>query len=319
MEELPSIIISGSIAIDRIMNFGGHFPELIKMDKLHSLSLSVLLDNLHDTYGGVGGNIAYSMALLGEHPILLGSVGKDAKAHIADLAKTGVNTKYIHISKLPTASFNVITDGGNRQIGGFYLGAMADSRSLSLSPWKSKRPFVIISPHDPKAMHHQVKQCKAYGLRLFYDVGQQANSLGDRDILSGIEATEILIANDYEITVICHKIGMSASKLKALVPIVVTTLGGDGSIIEGKNVPSALKIDAVKPKKIIDPTGAGDAYRAGFLYGYIRGWNLVTCGQLGSVCASYVVERLGTQTHSFNFETVKKRYKLVFNQALSNS
>jgi len=128
---------------------------------------------------------------------------------------------------------------------------MADSRSLSLSPWKSKRPFVIISPHDPKAMHHQVKQCKAYGLRLFYDVGQQANSLGDRDILSGIEATEILIANDYEITVICHKIGMSASKLKALVPIVVTTLGGDGSIIEGKNVPSALKIDAVKPKRLL--------------------------------------------------------------------
>lgn len=316
VQNIPPIIISGSIAIDRIMNFGGHFPDYLKADKLHSLSISIFLDSLRDTAGGVGANIAYSVALLGDRPILLGCVGKADRTYIDELKKLGVNTTHIHFSDLPTASFNVITDGADRQIGGFYPGAMFDSASLVLEPWKTKAPLVVISPHDPNAMRRQVEECKLYNLRLFYDVGQQVSNISASDIKAGLQISELLIVNDYELAIICDKIGQTEKQLKSKIPVVVTTFGGDGSVIDGAKMAQPIKIGVAKPAKVLDPTGAGDAYRAGFLHGYIRDWQLKACAQLGAVCAAYAIEHLGTQAHHFSPTSVATSYQSAFNEKL---
>jgi len=316
VENIPPVIISGSIAIDRIMNFGGHFPDLIKYEKIHSLSISILLDSLRDTRGGNGANIAYSMALLGNKPILLGSVGKEAEDYTQDLSKLGVDISHVHKSQLPTASFNVITDGGDRQIGGFYPGAMSDSDSLTLESWKDQKPFIVIAPHDPKAMRRQVQECQKNNFRLLYDVGQQVTNISGEDIKAGLEAAELIIVNDYELSVICQKTGQTEPQIKSLVPVVITTFGSQGSQVEGQNVPSPVRIGVLQPEKIVDPTGAGDAYRAGFLHGYIRGWDLKISAQLGATCAAYAIENAGTQSHRFNLEEVALRYKVAFKEDL---
>lgn len=317
MQQLPPVILTGSIAIDRIMNFSGSYSDIIGTDSLQNLSVSVLLDSLQDTRGGIAANIAYSMALLDNKPVLFGSVGSEATNYMQDLRTIGVDTSHVHTSTLPTATFNVITDGSQRQIGGFYPGAMSDSEPLNLNLWKDASPLVVISPHDPNGMRRQVQQCKDHNLRLFYDVSQQVNNVPAEDILAGLEVTELLILNEYELGVLCKKTGKTAEEVKAQVPVVITTLGKDGSIIEGKNIPEAIKVGIAPPQQQLDPTGAGDAFRAGFLHGYIRQWDLKTAAQLGAVCATYVIEQLGTQNHSFTLDAVAKRYEAVFGEKLS--
>ncbi len=318
MKKTP-IIISGSIAIDRIMHFGGQYRELIKPEKLDSLSISVLLDDLQDAYGGNGANIAYSLALLGEAPILLGAVGADSAVYMQKLANDGVDISHVHRSQLPTATFNVITDTDQNQVGGFYPGAMFDSSSLTLELWKDKNPIVVVSAHDPKAMRSQVAECKKWGLRLCYDIGQQVSNLPGDKMLEGIRAAEILILNDYEITLLSEKTGMSIADMKKTVPIVLTTLGKKGSVIEGTRVPRPIEVGVAKPAQVADPTGAGDAFRSGFLYGYARSWPLKDCAQLGAVCGTYAIEAVGTQTHTFTSNQITKRYEDTFHQPLPSS
>jgi adenosine kinase len=312
MKKLPPVVISGSIAIDRIMNFSGDYARLIDAAKLDALSVSVLLDSLQDARGGIGANICYSLALLGDAPILLGSVGPEATNYMQDLRTIGVDTSYVHTSTLPTASFNVITDGSQRQIGGFFPGAMSDSEPLSLAPWEGQQPLIVISPHDPAGMRRQVIECQKNGFRLFYDVSQQVTNISAEDISAGLEATELLILNDYELQVLCEKTGKTESDIKDIIPVVITTYGPNGSTIEGKKVSEAINIDVAPPEKVVDPTGAGDAYRAGFLHGYIRGWDLKTAAQLGAVCGAYAIEQLGTQSHSFSLDQAARRYQSVF-------
>src|SRR5512146_1758383 len=163
MDSKPQLIVCGSIAIDRIMNFSGRYRELVKPDKLHVLSLSVLLDKLEDTPGGIGANIAANLARLGEKPVLLGSAGQDAKSYMEELSGLGIDTSHVHFSRLATASFNVITDSEDSQVGGFYQGAMSDSDSLSLKPWQGQNALAVIAAHNPAAMNRQVRECQQYG------------------------------------------------------------------------------------------------------------------------------------------------------------
>lgn len=308
------MIICGSIAIDRIMNFSGRYRDLIKPNKLHALSLSMLLDKLEDSPGGIGANIAANLACLGEQPVLLGSVGEDAKDYIKQLAELGVDTSRVHFSGLPTASFNVITDSEDSQVGGFYQGAMADSGSLSFKPWQGKDVLAMVAAHNPEAMNRQVTECRDYQLRLVYDPGQQVSDPAT-DLAAGVKASEVLLANDYELSVLCQKIGTSPEDLKAKLPIVITTLGRNGSIIDGQAAKGPISIGIAKPQAVVDPTGAGDAYRAGFLYGYLRQWDLRVSGQLGAVIASFIVERHGTQ-HRFAKQDVVNRYHENFNEEI---
>ena len=298
------------------MNFAGSYCDYIDPEKLESLSVSIFLKSLIDSQGGVGANIAYSLALLGEKPILLGSVGKDGLAYMDKLASLGVDIGHVFKSELSTASFNVITDSEQNQVGGFYPGAMFDSDTLSLAPWKEQSPIAVVSPHDPKAMRRQVQECKSWNLRLCYDIGQQVSNLPVEDIREGVAACEILILNDYELSTLCKKLGQSVDSIKQLVPIVVTTLGKDGSIIDGSSVPTPISVGVAMPKQVADPTGAGDAFRAGFLYGFVRQWPLKVCAQLGAICGTYAIEEVGTQTHTFTIREVRQRYVHSFHEEL---
>jgi len=310
----PQLIVCGSIAVDRIMNFSGRYRDLIRSDKLHALSLSVLLDKLEDSPGGIGANITANLAVLGERPVLLGSAGHDAKAYIRQLGELGVDTSHVHFSDLPTASFNVITDGEDSQVGGFYQGAMSDSGSLSLKPWQGQDAVAVVAAHNPEAMNRQVEECRQYKLRLVYDPGQQVADPAV-DLRAGVEAAEILIVNDYELSGLCQKIGTSPENLSAKLPLLINTLGKDGSIITGTAVDKPVSIGIAKPVAVVDPTGAGDAYRAGFLYGYLRQWDVRQSGQLGATLASFIVEQHGTQPR-FSKPDVIKRYQQNFNEEI---
>ncbi len=304
------ILISGSIALDRIMLYNGRFADVIRPEKLHVLSLSVLIDQLRETRGGVAANIAYTLALFGEKPILFGSVGTNAREYMEVLGHLGVDISHVHYSKLPTATYSVITDKADCQVGGFYPGAMSDASSLSISEFSEENVFVVISPHDPKQMSIQVQECVKLQKPFFYDVGQQVTNITKEDLLAGLHQTKLLIVNDYEMGVIEEKAGISQDELVKMIPTVVVTLGERGSVVwqQGKRstVAAIVSID------IQDPTGAGDAFRAGFLYGMMHDADPVTCAQLGSTAATYCIESTGTQEHFFTKEQFREKYKKQF-------
>ena len=299
------------------MNFSNHYKDLIKPDKIHVLSISIFLDKLKNTYGGSGANIAYSLALLGENPILIGSVGPDGKDYIKKLKKDGVNTNSIFLSHLPTASFNVMTDLDDNQIGGFYPGAMYDSQKSSFKQWKNENALFVISPDDPKLMNRLVDECQKYKLKMLYDFGQQVTNSSPEILIKGVKAAKIIIANDYEMSVLSDKIKMTLNEIKKSVSLCITTLGPKGSVIEGRDIKNPIHIKPVKPQKNLDPTGAGDAFRSGFLYGYIRNMDLKTCGQIGSLVATYAVETYGTQEHTFTKKEFVKRFHKNYNHTLA--
>lgn len=307
-----ALILTGSIAIDRIMSFDGSFEEAIKPDKLHVLSLSVLLNQVVDTHGGIAANIAYNLAMLGDQPLLLGAVGVNGRDYMAKLQTLGVNTQFIHFSELPTASFTVMTDKNDCQVGGFYPGAMSDEGLASLPEVVAtqKNSFIVISAHDPELMARQVRDCNEHNYRLFYDASQQINNLSGHDLQQGVEAAELLILNDYEMEVLQQKTGWSLAELQAKVSTIIVTLGEKGCRIYSQAADGTpIDVAAIPDVKAIDPTGAGDAFRAGFLYGYLRNWSLVESARLGCVVASFAVERKGTQEHQLHWDKVKKRYQ----------
>lgn len=291
------------------MNFSGHYKDLIQSDKLHVLSLSVLIDNLTNSRGGVAANIAYNLALLGEKPVILGSIGKDAGTYLSDLNALGIDTTHIHQSDLPTATYTVLTDSSDNQIGGFYPGAMADIGSLNLQPWYDQNPLVVISAGDPILMDLLVKECIAHQLDYIYDLGQQVTNITVEQMKLGLSQAKIVLGNDYEIGTIVGRTGISKELLNQSIPIIVTTLGEKGTDISGASLKENIHVDAVKDVKPIDPTGAGDSFRAGFLYGYLRNWELASCIEMGSTIATYTIEKHGTQTHHFTLdEIIKKHY-----------
>jgi len=304
-----NLILTGSISIDRIMNFGGHYKDLIQPDKLHVLSISILIDKLTNSRGGVAANIAYNLALIDESPILVGSLGTDASDYLTSLTSRGINTSHVHVSDLPTATYTVLTDSDDNQVGGFYPGAMSDITKLSLKPWYKTNSLVVISANDPSGMDQLVKECQSHGLDYVYDLGQQVTNISVDQMKLGLSGAKILFVNDYELGTILGRTGYSFNQLNELIPLIVTTLGAEGTRISGSSVASPLSIPAVKNVKLIDPTGAGDSYRAGFLYGYLRDWDLTACAELGSTVATYTISLPGTQTHTFTLASlIKKHY-----------
>lgn len=307
------LVICGSIAIDRIMAFSGHYRELIKPENIDVLSLSVLVDSMTQAHGGIGPNIASAAAALGEKPVLLGSIGGDAIAYRDELSQRGIDTSHVHVSDLPTASFTAFTDADNNQVAGFYPGAMSDSGSLSLAPWSGQDALVCISAHDPGAMRRQVTECKQHNLRLFYDPGQQVSNVSAEDLAAGVEAAEVVALNEYEKDVLCDKLHITEAELAGRVKTLIITHGARGSVITGTAHHEEVTVPVAKPSVVVDPTGAGDAYRAGFLYGYLRQWDVKVCAQLGSVLASFILEQAGTQV-SLAKDAIQQRYQETYNE-----
>jgi adenosine kinase len=304
-----NVIVTGTLSFDYIMDFRGRFADRIMPDKIHKISLSFLVDTLTKQFGGTAGNIAYSLKLLGISPTILAPAGNDFEEYKKFLMSKKISTKSIPIhNNVKTSSYFVVTDTDDNQIGSFYLGASKYAKSLKISG----ADFVVLAPTEPAAMKSYISQCS--NVPYMYDPAFQIGNFSADELQGGIYHANILIGNDYEIALIEQKLGCSHEELIVMVPILITTLGAKGSIIETRK--EKIHCKPAKPKNISDPTGAGDAYRAGFLAGYLRKYDLQVCGRMGSVTAAYTVETYGTQTHNFTRVEFIKRYKENFNEHL---
>ncbi len=299
---MNSVVVTGSLSYDFIMDFNGRFADRIMPDKIHKISLSFLVDTLNKQFGGTAVNQAYTLKLLGVQPLIVTAAGNDWEEYSKYLKKYKIPTSGISVFKdEPCSSYHVVTDKDDNQIGAFYIGASRYNHRLTIP---QNADFVIIGPTDPKAMVRYVRQCR--GKKYLYDPAFQIGNFTAEELREGIAGAEILIGNDYEIALIERKLDISHEELRVMVPMCITTLGSKGSIIETRK--ESIHCKPAKPKKVSDPTGAGDAFRAGFVAGYLRGLSLQVCGQMGSVAAVYTVEKYGTQTHQFSKKEFITRY-----------
>ncbi len=307
-----SIVITGSIAFDYIMSFPGRFREHILPEKLDSISLSFLVDSMRRERGGVAPNIAYNLSLLGERPRVMGTVGQDFAEYRAWLEAHNIDTNLIlTINDDFTASFFCSTDLNSNQIANFYTGAMSKASLLSFKDTDtSDIELVVISPNDPGAMVQYVRECHELGLPYMYDPSQQIIRLTAQDLREGIAGARVLIVNEYEFGMIEQKTGLSLEQATALADTVIITQGERGSLIVSGA--ERHEIPAVRARRVADPTGVGDGYRAGILKGMLHGYPWPVAGRLGSLVAAYVVEQYGTQNHFFTLPEFVQRFRDEF-------
>lgn len=312
---MKNIIVTGSLAFDYIMDFPGLFGDHIMPDKIHKINLSFLLSDLKKQQGGTAGNIAHNLTLLKTKTTIFAAAGNDFSKYATFLQQAGIDTTNIQIVKnKPTASAFIMTDKADNQITGFYPGAMTHAAESSLADLKQKPDFVVISPNDPKAIIKFSQECRELTIPFMVDIGMQLPSLTPEEIKKIIQKASILIGNDYEIELLQNKTKLSEKDLLEQIELVITTLGPNGSTIKTKD--KTFTIKPAKPKVVLDPTGAGDAYRAGFMAGYIRNFDLKTCGQMGSLAAAYAIEKYGTQEHHFTIPEFQDRYIQNFEEMI---
>ncbi len=305
------ILISGSIAFDTIMSFSGRFSEHFLPDKLDRISVSFLVDSMTRQHGGVGANIAYNLALLGERPILFGTVGQDFASYRQALETAGVDVFGVRtIADEFTASCFINTDQRENQIVFFYVGAMREAGKRSIESYRDKVDLAVISPNAPDAMVRHAAECKEFGISYVWDPSQQIVNLDGASLRKGAEGARLLIMNEYEEEMFLKKTGCARSDLLSLSKIVVVTLGENGSEI--RTAEGILTIPPVRPEAIVDPTGVGDAYRSGLIKGMAHGLDLEPCGRMGSLAAAYVLETRGTQNHRYAPSEFLERYARVF-------
>lgn len=306
------IVLTGSIAYDYLMRFPGRFRDHLIADQLDRISVSFLVEDMVRERGGVAANIAYSLALLGEHPILMGTVGRDFGEYRALLEERGVDTSAVRIiPEVYTASFFANTDSENNQIGSFYTGAMAYSKGYTLAEALSEPPdLVVISPGDPTAMTEMADECQASGYPFLFDPSQQVIWLGGDFLRHGIDRCRLLIVNAYEWEMIAKKTGLTLPDLVREGKTVIVTHGNDGSHIHAGGEHYAVPVFPVE--KVADPTGVGDAYRAGLLKGIACGFGWPLSGRIAALAAAYVLEQRGTQNHHFTLAGFVARFRTVF-------
>ncbi len=305
------IIVTGSLAFDSIMDFPGRFADHILPDKIHLLNLSFTVGTLKKQFGGTAGNIAYNLALLGEKPVIIGAAGHDFTDYRAHLKKAGVETSKICIYRnTPTASFFVVTDLADNQIGGFYPGPMEKDLPVDFSAWKQKPELLIIAANNPSLMVRLAAASRREKIPFIFDPAQQVIRLSKTELLSGLRGAKILIGNDYEMELIQSKTGLAKRELLRFVSALITTKGEKGSLIEVSG--KSYEIPPAKPRAVVDPTGAGDAYRAGLILGLINGWPWEKTGRAASLSAVYAVEKYGTQKHRYTYKDFRRRFRQNF-------
>ncbi len=306
-----SIYVSGSMAFDRIMSFGGHFQDNIIQDKIHTLSISFMVDRMEEKMGGCAGNIAYTLALLGEAPIVLSSAGRDFAPYAAHMQRMGLPLDGIYQDdELFTALCYITTDLSNNQITGFYPGAMSLPCKYGFPNIQVNKDIALISPGNLLDMRSLPEYFKNQGVRYIFDPGQQLPVISAEELLKAINGSYILVSNDYELEMICQKTGKTQAEIEALTEYCITTLGEKGSTIMHKG--QRTEIAAIAVKNVVDPTGAGDAHRAGLLKGLYQGLSMVEAASLGATTASFAIEHYGTQIHSFTKEEFWARHTTMF-------
>jgi adenosine kinase len=313
LAQAMKLVVTGSIAFDYLMSFPGKFTEHFLPEHMHRVSLSFLVDSMDKRRGGCAPNIAYTLALLGERPLLMATAGQDFGDYRTWLEAAGIDTTYVKV--VPdkfTASFFCSTDQANNQIASFYTGAMANAGELSFRTIAGLKSdgLVIISPNDPDAMVQYAQECSTLGIRYIWDPGQQCARMDGEQLAEGISGAFMVIVNDYELELLRQKTGMSDQDIQRQVDVLVVTRGEQGcSVLAGG---SRIDVPAVPPRRIEDPTGVGDAFRGGFMKRLAAGASYEVCARMGSVAATYALEYLGGTSHAYSSAEFDARYRDFF-------
>jgi len=300
------IVVSGSLAYDRIMDFPGHFSDHILPDKIHAINVCFQVNSMQEKFGGTAGNIAYALKLMGENPVISAAIGHDYQRYFDWLAKNGLSIENIKIIEDEfTAGAYITTDKADNQITGFNPGAMRYSSALDFDQFKASKTMVIVSPGNLEDMVSYPRACKAKGIDYIFDPGQSLPMLDARDLVQAIDGCRILICNDYELELIMSKTELDEGELLERAGAIIVTMGELGSRVYTPD--GEIRIPAAKPKQVVDPTGAGDAYRGGLISGLVCGKDIEESARMGSACASFAVECYGTQSYSFTAKEFEER------------
>ncbi|MFE6743128.1 carbohydrate kinase family protein [Streptomyces tubercidicus] len=309
------IAVTGSIATDHLMTFPGRFADQLVADQLHTVSLSFLVDELDVRRGGVAANICFGMGQLGTAPILVGAAGNDFEEYRAWLDRHGVDTRSVHISEvLHTARFVCTTDADHNQIGSFYTGAMSEARLIELQHVAERvggLDLVLIGADDPEAMIRHTEECRTRGIPFAADFSQQIARMDGEAIRTLLVDAAYLFSNEYEKGLIESKTGWTDAEILAKVGTRVTTLGANGVRIERVGEP-ALEVGVPEENAKTDPTGVGDAFRAGFLSGLAWGVGLERAAQIGCMLATLVIETVGTQEYELHRSHFMDRFTKAY-------
>jgi adenosine kinase len=307
------IVVTGSLAFDYIMDFPGYFKDHMLAEKAHMLSVSFLVDSMRKMRGGVAGNIAYNLALLGERPLIVGAAGQDFGEYRAWLEAQGVDTSGVStIAHEFTSSCFINTDRANNQIVAFYAGAMGhDHHSTLADRGLTASDLVLISPTTPLAIERYAVECQQLGIPYIFDPGKQSPRLEAAHIQVGLAGAKVFVGNDYEFGMMARKLDISEETLIASTPLTVITRGEQGSLIytDGR---LAAEIPTAPVAEVKDPTGAGDAYLAGLAFGIARDLPLEVTGRVAALAAAYAIEERGCQEHRYARAEFAERYRAAF-------
>ncbi len=310
---MSKILVAGSIAYDRIMDYAGNFTDSFMADKLHTLSVSFQVETIKENFGGCAGNIAYNLKLLGEEPEIIATAGSDFGRYEEYLKKLGISSDSIHINASDfTAVAHIMTDRANNQIAAFAMAACATPYG---SLPETSFAAAILGPGCVADTIAAAVHAKAKGIKYYFDPGQAMPAFEAGNLKEIISGAAGLFCNDYELSLITEKTGWNESVLLGATPLLVVTLGAKGSRSMTKD--GVIEVPAAAIEKLVDPTGAGDAHRAGFVKGILAGLSLKECGQLASVVAAYAVEQQGTQNHRFIMPELKARYAAAYGEPLN--
>jgi adenosine kinase len=301
------------MAYDRIMDFPGKFSDYILPDKIHVLNVCFNVNGLQEKFGGTAGNVAYSLSLLGEAPVIIATIGKDYATYFEWLRQNNLSEEGIRIIQDEfTAGAYITTDKSDNQITGFNPGAMKQATDFDLSAADPRDSIMLIAPGNLQDMTGYASVCRDRGIPYICDPGQSLTLwTGDR-MKDWIRGSLLLISNDYEFEIIMKITGMIKSEILGLTGMIITTLGDKGALISTKG--SDIEVPAAKAHDIMDPTGAGDAFRAGLLRGLSKQRSIEEAVRMGAVAAAYAVEKYGTQEHAYTFEEFASRFRENFGE-----
>ena len=303
-------LICGSLAFDVIMVFEDRFKNHILPDKVHMLSVSFVVPKLRREFGGCAGNIAYNLGMLGGTGNILATVGEDFGPYFEWMTRHNISRDYVHIvPETYTAQCYITTDLDDNQINAFHPGAMDQSWLLDI-PTGAGFTLGLISPDNPEGIKKHASQFAEAGIPFIFDPGQAITRFKGEELLTLIEQATYLAVNDYECQLVQHYTGLSTEQLTERLDALIVTRGSEGSYIVSGN--EQITIPAAEPQQVVDPTGCGDAYRAGLLYGLMQGFDWETTGRIASLAGTYKVEVAGTQNHSYDSAEFRARFKDSF-------
>lgn len=311
MTRTPKVVVSASIAYDHIMHFDGSFKDHILQDKAHVISVSFLLGSLKQQRGGVAGNMGYNMALLGVPVALVGAVGSDFGPYRAELETLGLIDLSHVIQKDDdfTATAYMNADNHGNQIASFYPGPAAATQEIDVTGIAGTAEYGIVSAGDPVAMVRHAEQFASVS-KLVFDPAFQIVILSGEDLARGIEMAEIVMGNDYEFGMMERKTDLSVDDISNKVPMTIVTYGSEGSEIRANG--ECHRIPVAKPESFGDPTGGGDAYRAGIMTGLLLKKDLPVVGRIAALTATHAIEFHGPQEHSYSREDFVRRFDKAF-------